>query len=374
MNDVLDNPKEPNANRIYFPELDGLRFFAFFLVFIHHQELFSEIPVLSTIRDNGWMGVDLFFTLSAFLFTKLLIAEHLKTKVINFKRFYLRRVFRIFPIYFLFVGFSIAFFLFKNGIVTDFVETRIIGLFTFTDNIMAALYRHKTLPFISHLWTISYEEQFYLFIPGIIYFLVRASRKMKIAFALTILIIFNVIRAVMIVKQIPHPAIYVLPVTHFESIILGIVIGFGGFDFLLKKFNPLILGLAGAMLFTIACLLPKIDNISFWLIGTYSCVGLSTALVLFSVSSSEFLKRFFTQKLFVFLGKRSYGLYVYYLFGNSVATYLIIHYPMLPSNALAAFMYSLTVTITIAVISYKVVETPFLKLKKKYEIIVSRPI
>ncbi len=58
---------------IYFPELDGLRFLAFLLVFVHHHPLFSKIPVLSYLHTNGWIGVDLFFALSAFLFTKLLV-------------------------------------------------------------------------------------------------------------------------------------------------------------------------------------------------------------------------------------------------------------------------------------------------------------
>ena len=61
---------------LYFPELDGLRFFAFLLVFIHHHTLLSGIPFLDSIQHFGWIGVDLFFALSAYLFTKLLVTEH----------------------------------------------------------------------------------------------------------------------------------------------------------------------------------------------------------------------------------------------------------------------------------------------------------
>ena len=76
MNEIFECDKNKDAERIYFPELDGLRFFAFLLVFIHHHGLFSRIPYFSILHTNGWIGVDLFFALSAFLFTKLLIAEY----------------------------------------------------------------------------------------------------------------------------------------------------------------------------------------------------------------------------------------------------------------------------------------------------------
>lgn len=74
MSEQLNLEKEKDIDRIYFPELDGLRFFAFILVFIHHNSLFSHIPYLLVLRTNGWIGVDLFFVLSAFLFTKLLFS------------------------------------------------------------------------------------------------------------------------------------------------------------------------------------------------------------------------------------------------------------------------------------------------------------
>lgn len=366
--------KEKNIKRIYFPELDGLRFFAFLLVFIHHHSLFSKIPYLSILHTDGWVGVDLFFALSAFLFTKLLIIEFEKTKKIDFRKFYLRRLFRIWPIYFLFIGFSAALYLFINESIGYNIGIRIIGLFTFSDNIMTAIYGYNPLPYIAHLWTITYEEQFYIFIPIIILLLVQASFKRKLIIAISIFILFNGIRFALIAYNVPHPAIWVLPITHFESIILGIIIGFGGFDFFLKRIKPFMIGLIGILFFVLLCLLPDINNISYWLIVSYTFVGISTSMVLLSVLKSDYLKIFFSKKLFVFLGKRSYGLYVYHLLGNGVASVMIKEIPGLPSNSLASFIYSLTFTIIVSIISYKLIETPFLKLKKKFEVIISRPI
>ena len=224
------------SKRIYFPELDGLRFFAFILVFIHHNTLFANIPYLSVLKVNGWIGVDLFFVLSAYLFSYLLIAENKKTNTINFRKFYIRRIFRIWPIYFLFVVLSIfATMIVFHGKLSNDIMIRIFGLFTFSDNIFSSIYGYNKMSFSGHLWTIGYEEQFYIFIPLIIYALVRASFKIRLLSLFLVVVIFNAIRFYLIYQNVPYPAIYVLPFTHFESIILGIVVGFGGLDFCLKK-------------------------------------------------------------------------------------------------------------------------------------------
>jgi peptidoglycan/LPS O-acetylase OafA/YrhL len=360
---------------IYFPELDGLRFFAFILVFIHHHSLFSFIPYLSILHTHGWIGVDLFFVLSAFLFTKLLVTEYERTQRISFKKFYLRRVFRIWPIYFLFVGFSMVCYLFQNErAVASVIGGRLIGLLSFSDNIFSAFDGYNPMPYVAHLWTIGYEEQFYVFIPIVIFLLVRASVKGRLISLVSVFILFNVVRFALIANEVPHPAIWVLPITHFESILMGIVIGFGGMDSLLKRTTPSVLGFIGIAFFAVLCRLPNVDTNSHRLILSYSFIGMSTSLVMFSVFNSGFLKSLFSAKMFVFLGKRSYGLYVYHLFGIAAAEHVIEHTLRIPSPHLASFLFALSFTILISIISYRVIEAPFLKLKKRFEVVLSRPI
>lgn len=370
-----DENHNETSERIYFPELDGLRFLAFLLVFVHHQPLSTQTPFLSVIHDYGWIGVDLFFVLSAYLFTKLLTEEYRKSKRINFKKFYLRRVFRIWPIYFIIIGISIvAYIFFKHSEVTEYITARILGLFLFCDNILTGIKGYNPLPFAGHLWTIAYEEQFYIFIPLIILLLVRSSAKVKIITLLSVFIVFTCIRQALILNNSLYWAIWTIPVSHFESIILGIVIGFGGFDFLMKKFNPLFIGFLSILLFIVISRLPDINVVSNKLHLTYFCIGISTSFALFSVLHSQSLKKFFSNEVFVFLGKRSYGLYIYHLLGNSIAINAIHYIPQLPSNYLAQFTYSLAFTILTSVLSYQYIEKPFLKFKKKFEVVVSRPI
>jgi len=369
-----DNSGKQNSGKIYFPELDGLRFFAFLLVFIHHHRLFASISFLTPFNTFGWIGVDLFFVLSAFLFSKLLVAEYEKTRTISFRKFYIRRIFRIWPVYFLLIMVSVAAYLIVNHSIDSHTGIRILGLFTFSDNVMSAFDNFNPLPFISHLWTIAYEEQFYIFIPFIILYLVRASYEKRLTFLTIVLVSFSLLRILLISLHVPHPAIWVLPVTHFESMVLGLVIGFGGFNFLRKRLNPLVIGSLGILFFLLLCMLPPILEISYWLILSYLLAGLSTSMILFSVLTSRYLKAFFSKKVLVFLGKRSYGLYLFHLLSLDVVAYTLYKVPQIPSGLVASFIYCLTFTIVLSIISYKFIETPFLKLKRRFEIIKSRPI
>lgn len=372
----MNKERSIDSERYYFPELDGLRFIAFLLVFISHNELFAAMPHFTILQREGWFGVDLFFVLSAYLFTKLLLIEYQKNSTISFKKFYLRRIFRIWPIYYLIIGISILYYLFYQHLtIYKHVWAQILALLSFTDNIGDAIFGHYNhLPFAGHLWTIGYEEQFYVVIPIAILLLAKASRKTRIISFLTVLLLFNLIRLYFIYEQIAHPAIYVLPITHFEAILMGIVIGFGGLDFLLKRFHPLLLFSLGLICFIGIHITPYVAIISNWLMLTYTLVGLSATFILYAVLNSAFLKSILSIKPLMFLGKRSYGLYIYHKFAILLAEKITERFGNIPSDNLSIFIYALFLSIVFALISYKLIETPFLKWKKKFEMVRSRPI
>lgn len=372
---ALQGEKAGNRDKIYFPELDGLRFLAFLSVFIYHFVIYTGVFYHSFLQ-YFWVGVDLFFVLSAYLFTKLLTAEYASTRAISFRKFYLRRIFRIWPIYFLFVGFVIAGYVFKHHIISKYVLLRIGGLLTFSDNLVSAIggYKYSPLPFAIHLWTIGFEEQFYLFVPLIILLLVRLSIRRKIILFGFVFILFSGLRLWLIAGNSPHPSIYYLPFTHFEPILMGIVVGFGGLNFLVARIKPFILGIIGVFFFGFSCLLPNMEVTSYLLSLTYLFVGIFTSLTLVSVTNSAVLMRTFSQRALVYLGKRSYGLYVYHLLGLGTGKLVVNHIHSLHSNVWAMFLLGLGFTVLIAVTSYKVVEVPFLRLKKRFEVVASRPI
>lgn len=363
------------VNSLYMPELDGLRFFAFLLVFIHHTALFSIIPGLSILHKSGWIGVDLFFTLSAFLFTRLLIEEHRKTGKINLKKFYIRRIFRIWPIYFIFIIISVLIFAMVNDTgLSGYPGIRFAGLCSFSDNILTSIYgEYNPLPYTSHLWTISFEEQFYIFIPLILIFLIRSQRRIKIRAVVISVIVFELIRILFIFADTNYLTIWVLPLTHFESIVLGCVLGFRAIPAFIKKLNPVLIFICGLLLFIVMSLLPELNENTKTLLFIFTIAGLISALLLYSVLNSKFLRMLLTAKVIVFLGKRSYGLYVYHLACIGFVGYMEQKWPSLNLGYASQFFVALGLTIFISIASYAIIERPFLKWKATFEIVPSRP-
>lgn len=167
--------------KVYFPSLNGLRFIAAFVVIIHHLEqikLFFGLPSLffkwHFIKIVGELGVTLFFTLSGFLITYLLLAEKERFKTVFVKEFYIRRVLRIWPLYYLIIVLGLFILphidFFKIPVYTEGVHYRfgIKAFFYFIlfPNIVSNLYTY--MPYIAQTWSIGIEEQFYLIWPWIV--------------------------------------------------------------------------------------------------------------------------------------------------------------------------------------------------------------
>lgn len=170
-----------SSNTVYFPNLNGVRFIAAFSVLIHHIEQVKEVFKVPNFYDNhliknmGKLGVDLFFVLSGFLITYLLLHEKGRFGHIDTRNFYIRRILRIWPLYFLIV--ILAFFVFPN--IPFFVPPnneiafmahnfyRRLSLFLLVlPNIGFILYNSPYLA--AQTWSIGVEEQFYYLWPWIV--------------------------------------------------------------------------------------------------------------------------------------------------------------------------------------------------------------
>ena len=363
--------------KTYFPELDGLRFFAFLLVFIHHGEEISSKPYWLTLREYGWMGVDLFLCLSAFLFTKLLYTEYQRTGTINIPYFYVRRTLRIWPLYYV-VTFALILETFSL-LGSSGLAWRTIGMLTFTDNLLtAAFLTYNPFLYASHLWTIAYEEQFYAVIPWALRYIFKVGLRTKVLIMVAMIGLGSVIRAGFIWMQVPHPTIWVLPITHFDSILIGLMIGLGILDPILNKIPASITWLAGLAALAVVCKLPNVDSITWYLMLTYPLVGIGMGLILYTVlhsSNSRWVFWVSSQPL-SFLGKISYGLYVYHKFGlryigNLLVVDRVNNYWLW---FLSVFILPLLFTIVVSALSYYILEKPFLRMKDRFSIVLSRPV
>lgn len=161
-----------HPNYKWFPGLNALRFMAASLVVIMHTHLGMKQAGLPTLPEfpillKGFSAVSFFFVLSGFLITYLLLKEQESSNTINVKAFYWRRVFRIWPLYFLIVAFGFLFYwkIVPNlGIAFDIKYPKSLAVIfyaLFAANLMNSLYHVGGILHIT--WSIAVEEQFYLF-------------------------------------------------------------------------------------------------------------------------------------------------------------------------------------------------------------------
>ncbi len=171
------NSKVPST--VFFPNLNGLRFVAASLVMIGHTQDWKSFYGLNSVASVpffskiGSLGVTLFFVLSGFLITYLLLAEKSTYGTINIKKFYLRRVLRIWPLYYLiliiglFILSKVAFFVLPGApkSLQEHYHLQIL-LFLILPNISQVAFTF--VPYVAQTWSIGVEEQFYFIWPIIL--------------------------------------------------------------------------------------------------------------------------------------------------------------------------------------------------------------
>ena len=368
-----------NRQHFYYPELDGLRFIAFLLVFIHNANPILKGTFLETFSAYSWFGVDLFFCLSAFLITKLLITEQEQTGKINIQNFYIRRMLRIWPLYFFYIIVGTIIIAPMAGRNIN-IPGHLASLATFTFNFTYfALLPSPILIFI-HLWSISFEEQFYAVIPWFLRRLLQVGERTVWVYLGVAYLIGSVIRAIFIYFQFRHPAVYFLPITHFDSMIGGIFLGLGLLDNFLDKIQGKVLFLVGILCLSAVFILPNNDVTGWGLMLTYPLIGFGMSLVIFSAIQQKqgLFSKFISNKVFVYLGKISYGLYVFHfgVFGLTVtliSKWIGVQQLPFPRYTVPVLLVSLLLTILFSAISYSLLEKPFLKLKERFSLISSLP-
>src|SRR5687768_15938724 len=170
--------------KVFFPNLDGLRFFSFFAVFLYHTYLtfFNNIKevhsdaygVTAFLFKNGNLGVNFFFVLSGFLITFLLIKEREFKGTIHVPNFYVRRILRIWPLFYLcvFIGFIIFPIIKKmsGGVPMEVAQPIYYIFFANNFDFMHSWPTKPDATILSVLWSVAVEEQFYLTWPVILRF------------------------------------------------------------------------------------------------------------------------------------------------------------------------------------------------------------
>ena len=365
--------------KIFFETLDGLRFLSFLVVFLYHSFYTENTDVLSNelylfltdrLFSNGNLGVNFFFVLSGFLITYLLIEEKLKTGRIDVLNFWMRRVLRIWPLFYLAMLFGFfGFPLLKTFFGQIPSESANIGYYlTFLNNFDLIKNGLPDASILGVLWSVAIEEQFYLLWPLILFKI--PIKKYWIPFCVVILssILYRACTNVDLTNEF-----------HTLSCIGDMAVG--AFSaWLIKKKNVLSLFEQAKkyqlvlvyIFFGFIFLFRKelFFDVYFFRVTERLLIAILIAVIIleqnFAKNSFYKMKNF---KSISKLGSITYGLYCLHFIGILITITLSKKIGFNDSVFSVVFIetiVALVLSILIAKISYKFLETPFLKLKEKF--------
>jgi len=378
----MDNRPRSSSNRYYRPELDVLRFVAFFLVFLNHSLpdgpdsriaglLGSRAQLFYDAVTTCSFGLSLFFTLSAFLICELLLREKNASGAVAVKHFYLRRILRIWPLYYFGIAIGVLTALLPGGESSSIGRLGWFAIFLGAWDVARTGWLNNAM---APLWSISVEEQFYLIAPWIVKF---ATRKMLIAFSAAVIVLSNC-RLFFLGRELAaNHRVWANSLVQFECFAAGILLSIllGGRLPKLAAWQRLALIAIslGCWWYAIHGLHTQFDsdkdNPGSWpLIAGYALAALGsvTMLVAFLGTSAKM------PRWAVYLGRISYGLYVFH--GLALMAVFALFPVGGPYRALLYIMKlgsTLALTALLAAISYRYLESPFLRLKKRYAVIAS---
>jgi peptidoglycan/LPS O-acetylase OafA/YrhL len=337
---------------------DGLRAISIILVIITHLGIYHDLPEHHFIRVRMWplfsggTGVNIFFTLSGFLITRLLILEKLRTGSIDLKRFYVRRFIRLTPPFILFMVINIVLVLFGFFKITAF--GMLVSFFYLYNFIPTTLYNGH----LGHTWSLAVEEQFYLFWPLIMNFL---SRKIIYYIAFSLIIISAVV--LIFISDIEIPG---------TRTGIKLADAFHGSRLFIPAVGPIMIGSVFALFHErMSILPPKLIWCApilylFPLWSPISIIEIAPIIQSFGVGLILIWIVVHPQAPFIsvlewsplaYIGRISYGIYLYHVIfmGMGRGAGLI---PVFPWNVLISILF--------AVVSYEFMERRILRLKDRF--------
>ncbi|HSB92378.1 MAG TPA: acyltransferase [Flavitalea sp.] len=389
----MDQQTSPAKTKIFFPNLDGLRFISFFVVFLYHcyMSFFSYLKksdpdtfsIIKLLFGHGNLGVNFFFVLSGFLITYLLIREKELKGKIHVGNFYIRRILRIWPLYFmcLAIGF-LVFPAFKSFMGEPYSEPANAWYYLFFAANFDYMHIWPSMPnalMLSVLWSVAVEEQFYLTWPLIL----GAISLRRYKFVFPAIMLFSLVFRSFYTSSTEE--VYAVRYFHTFSVIGDMALG-GLFAYLCSyesKFKKFVVEMPKAI---IAIIYVAAIGISIFkhVIFTSGVPVIFERLVIGFFFGMIILEQNFSRKSFFKMGQfktisklgvYTYGLYCLHLIGMYLSQKLTTALQLDQTRTMVAYgsvLVALLFSIGISLASYHFFEKWFLTIKSKFAVIVTK--
>lgn len=354
--------------------IDVVRFLAFFSVFLHHfvyrggnsitatSNSYWNNPFANSVSFFGSEGVTIFFCLSGYLLSRLLIREFSDTGKLSIRSFYIRRILRIWPLYFCYIVFCLAASPFLGNQALRGEE--IPSLITFTYN-WQQIYTGESRGMPAILWSISVEEQIYLVLPLLILLFSRWSFK---SLSFTLILLGIIARIFFYANDLP---MYRNTFSYMSTIGIGMLysiyeskikIGYGQ--------RRLIINLAlGTLVAVYIFCFESIFSLGALKIVAFDFTAMAAIFLLIIFKSCDSSLFSVPLKPFAYLGRRTYGMYIFHwpILGLLVSKNLFFS----PTTGISfmGLVFAFLLVVSTASISYKFLERPFLNLRIRYQYI-----
>ena len=368
------SPRDERVKFEYVRSLDGVRAVAVLLVFCYHAAL--VFPFFKAHLQGGFLGVDVFFVLSGFLITSVLLEEFDCAGDISFKNFYARRFLRLMPAYWLFLA---AMFLFAGALFPAEIaaQTYAHGNFVYAifylTNWERAFYGSDAAGLLGHAWSLAIEEQFYLVWAGFLFLMLRRLKRNSVVFVTASLIAATALfRAARWhgVESVDY--LYNAFDARADALLVGCfvsqLVSWKKIPASFLTSRAFVAASLISLLVAVAIIFNLSDsyNTAFLYQGGFTVFALCVGVVIARLAADaknpakNAARKLLETKPIVWVGKTSYGIYLWHPAAISLC-FPVFGKPLV--RLLAAF----ALTLLLAAISYYALEIPFLKLKKRFK-------
>lgn len=372
-------------SKIYFPNLDGLRFVAFLMVYLQHGffNSFKTLDIKGTFYEklidlfcNGGIGVSIFFVLSGFLITYLILVESNLNGKLNIGYFYIRRTLRIWPLYFAVVIFVFLLYPYFKSLygIGENIYNRPAYYFFFLSNfdVINIQNHYAGLDSLSGnvTWSVAIEEQFYIIWPLLFYLIPKRYYKFIFISTIFISLLFRYLYSNDSVMLYFH-SLGVCADLAIGGLAAYCILYFKDFKQLFERLNKPTIICMYILTFVWLYFVTNASNIHYFTV--YSRL-ISTVFFVFIILEQNYsvnsFYKFSSNKFFTFWGKYTYGLYLLHPIAITIIDITLrkfhFSYKTCFLSSFIIGIFGLIFTMLLSYVSYHFFEIKFLKIKEKF--------